>query len=74
MIVFDIPYAPPHHGEWSVGASSDDRPNFKSRLDVLRFAISVAVKAQQQGNDTLINVEGVDGQWRMFDHRAKGVV
>jgi hypothetical protein len=74
MIVFDIPYAPPHHGEWSVGASNDRRSTFKSRLDALRFAISVAVKAQQQGNDTLINVEGVDGQWRMFDHRAKGVV
>jgi hypothetical protein len=74
MIVFDIPYAPLHQGEWSVGASNDGRSKFKSRLDALRFAISVAVKAQQQGNDTLINVEGVDGHWRMFDHRAKGVV
>jgi len=43
-------------------------------MDALRFAISAALRAQQRGNDTLITVEGVDGQWRMFDHLAKGVV
>jgi hypothetical protein len=74
MIIIDIPYAPSHPGEWSVGASNDSHSEFKSCLDALRFAVSAALKAQQQGNDTLINVEGVDGQWRTFDHRAKGFV
>lgn len=73
MIIFDIPYAPSHPGKWSVEASNDGYSEFKSRQDALRFAVSAALKAQH-GGDTLINVEGVDGQWRMFDHQAKGVV
>jgi hypothetical protein len=74
MIIFDVPYAPLHHGEWSVGVSNGDHPKFKSRKDAIRLAVSAALKAQQQGGDTLITVEGVDGQRRMFDHRAKGIV
>ncbi|WP_158754029.1 hypothetical protein [Dyella sp. S184] len=74
MIIIDIPYAPSRHGEWSVSVSNDGHSEFKSRMDALRFAISAALRAQQRGNDTLITVEGVDGQWRMFDHLAKGVV
>jgi len=31
------------------------------------------VHAQRQGDDTLITIQGGDGQWRMFDYRAKGV-
>jgi hypothetical protein len=73
MIIFDIPYAPSHHGEWPVRVSNDGHPEFKSRQDVLRFAVSAALKVQQRGEDTLISVEGVDGKWRMFDHRVKGV-
>jgi len=73
MIIFDIPYAPLHHGQWSVDVSNDGHPEFKSRKDALRFAVNTALKAQQQGDDTLITVEGVDGQWRMFDHRVRGV-
>ena len=73
MIIFDIPYAPSHHGEWSVDVSNDGHSEFKSRQDALRFAVNVALQAQQQGDATLITVEGVDGLWRMFGHRAKGV-
>ncbi|HEV2679538.1 MAG TPA: hypothetical protein VGV14_03485 [Rhodanobacter sp.] len=73
MIIFDIPYAPLHHGKWSVEVSNDGHPEFKSRQDALRFAVSAALTAGH-GDDTLINIEGVDGQWRMFDHQAKGVV
>jgi hypothetical protein len=73
MIIFDIPYAPLRDGGWSVDVSNDGRPKFKSRKDAIRFAVSAALKAQQQGGDTLITVEGVDGQWRMFDHRARGI-
>jgi hypothetical protein len=71
MIIFDIPYAPLHSGKWSVEVSNDGHPEFKSRQDALRFAVGAALKAQH--DDTLINVEGVDGHWRMFDHQAKGV-
>ncbi|TPG44848.1 hypothetical protein EAH75_19320 [Rhodanobacter glycinis] len=74
MIIFDIPYAPLHPGEWCVGSSNDGHSEFNSRLDALRFAISAALKVQQEGNDALITVEGIDGQWRKFDHRAKGIV
>jgi hypothetical protein len=73
MIIFDIPYAPLRQGEWSVEVSNDGHSVFKSRQDALRFAISSAVNAQQRGDDTLITVQGGDGQWRMFDHRVKGV-
>jgi hypothetical protein len=74
MIIFNIPFAPLRHGEWSVVVSNDGHPEFKSRLDALRFAISAALRVQQQGNDALITIEGVDGQWRMFDPQAKGVM
>ncbi|WP_426690656.1 hypothetical protein [Rhodanobacter ginsengiterrae] len=74
MIIFDIPYAPLHHGEWCVGSSNDGHSEFTSRLDALRYAINAALKVQQQGSDARITIEGVDGQWRMFDHRAKGIV
>jgi hypothetical protein len=73
MIIFDIPYAPSHHGEWPVRVSNDGYPKFKSRQNALRFAVSSAIRAQQQGDETVISIEGVDGKWRMFDHRAKGV-
>jgi hypothetical protein len=73
MIIFDIPYAPLRHGEWSVQVSNDGHSEFKSRKDALRFAVSSAVHAQQRGDDTLITVEGGDGQWRMFDHQVKGL-
>jgi hypothetical protein len=73
MIIFDIPYAPSHHGEWPVRVSNDGHPEFKSRHDALRFAVCSALEAQQRGEETLISLEGVDGKWRMFDHRAKGV-
>jgi hypothetical protein len=73
MIIFDIPFAPLRHGEWSVEISNDGHSEFKSRKDALRFAVSSAVHAQRQGDDTLITIQGGDGQWRMFDYRAKGV-
>lgn len=73
MIIFDVPYAPLRHGEWSVDVSNDGHPKFKSRQDAIRFAVGSALKAQQQGGDTLITVEGIDGQWRMFASRVKGV-
>jgi len=74
MIIFDIPFAPLRHGGWSVGACNNGRSKFKSRIDALRFAINAALEVQQQGDDALITIEGVDGRWRMFDHRARGLV
>jgi hypothetical protein len=73
MIIFDIPYAPLRHGGWSVEVSNDGHPEFESRQDALRFAVNSALTAKQRGDDILITVEGVDGQWRMFDHQAKGI-
>ncbi|MFC5580199.1 hypothetical protein [Rhodanobacter terrae] len=73
MIIFDIPYAPLRHGKWSVAVSNNGHPEFRSRQDALRFAVSAALKARRVG-DAVINIEGVDGRWRMFDHRAKGII
>ena len=73
MIIFDIPYAPSRQGEWSVEVSNEGHSEFKSRKDALRFAVRSAVRAQQQGDDTRITIEGGDGRWRLFDHHAKGV-
>ena len=73
MIIFDIPYAPLGPGKWSVEVSNGGHSEFKSRQDALRFAVRAALEAQPE-NETLISIQGVDGQWRMFDHQAKGVV
>lgn len=73
MIIFDIPYAPLQPGRWSVEVSNGSHSEFKSRQDALQFAVHAALTAQPE-NDALINVEGVDGQWRLFDHQAKGIV
>jgi len=73
MFTLKIPYAPVHPGVWSVNADDRDFPQFKSRVDALRFAIREALKFEQDGRPALIAVEGVDGQWRMFDHAGKGV-
>ena len=73
MIIFDVPFARSLNGAWLVNVSNDGCVEFKSRQDALWFAIHRARKAQQAGTEALINVEGIDGQWRLFDHRAKGV-
>jgi len=73
MIFFDIPYSPAQMGTWSVDVSNDGSPEFNSRHEALRFAVSSALRAQQWGETSLITIEGVDGRWRMFDHMAKGV-
>jgi len=49
-------------------------PQFKSRVDALRFAIRAALKSEQDGATAFVAVEGIDGQWRMFDHAGKGIV
>jgi hypothetical protein len=74
MTTFDIPYVQVHPGVWSVKAGEFDFPRFKSRVDALRFAITAALKSEQEGRTALIAIEGVDGQWRMFDYLEKGVV
>jgi hypothetical protein len=73
MIIFDIPYTASLRGEWSVLVSNDGHPEFKSRRDAIRFAVSSALTVRHKGGETLISVEGSDGQWRMFDDQAKGV-
>ena len=72
MIIFDIPYSPAN-GRWAVQAGTDGHPEFKTRIDAIRFAVDAALKAQQHGDDALITIEGVDGQRRAFDHEIKGV-
>ena len=49
-------------------------PQFKSRVDALRFAIRAALKSEQDGATAFVAVEGIDGHWRMFDHAGKGVL
>jgi len=73
MIMFSLSYAPVHPGVWSVDAGNNDCPEFKSRLDALRFAVGAAVRSEQGGHTALIAIEGVDGQWRLFDHQTKGM-
>jgi len=73
MIMFSLSYAPVHPGVWSVDAGNDDRPEFKSRLDALRFAVRAAVISEQGGHTALIAIEGIDGRWRLFDHQTKGI-
>lgn len=73
MITFDIPYSPAN-GRWAVQVSNDGHPEFKTRIDAIRFAVDAALKAQQHGDGSLITVEGVDGRRRAFDHEVKGVV
>ena len=73
MITFDIPYAPVRYGIWSVDVSNNGQPEFTSRKEALRFAVAAALISHQLGDSALINVEGVDGQWRMFDHGMKGM-
>lgn len=73
MIIFDIPYSPAN-GKWAVQmGTTHGHPEFKTRIDAIRFAVDAALKAQQHGDDALITVEGVDGRRRAFDHEAKGV-
>lgn len=72
MITFDIPYSSAN-GRWAVQVSNDGHPEFKTRIDAIRFAVDAALKAQQHGGVALITVEGVDGRRRAFDHEAKGV-
>ena len=73
MIIFDVPFARSLNGAWLVNVSNDGCCEFKSRQEALWFAIHRARKAQQAGAEVLINVEGIDGQWRLFDQHAKGV-
>ena len=73
MIIFDVPFARSLNGAWLVNVNNNGGCEFKSRQDALWFAIHRACKAQQAGAEALINVEGIDGQWRLFDHHAKGV-
>lgn len=73
MIIFDVPFARSLNGTWLVNVSNDGYREFKNRQDALWFAIHRARKAQQDGAEALINVEGIDGHWRLFDHHAKGV-
>jgi hypothetical protein len=72
MIIFDIPYSPAN-GRWAVQVGTDGHPEFKTRIDAIRFAVDAALKAQQHGDDALITVEGVDGRRRAFDPEVKGV-
>jgi len=74
MITFRVSYAPVHPGVWSVDTGDHVRPQFKSRVDALRFAIRAALKSEQDGATAFVAVEGIDGQWRMFDHAGKGIV
>ena len=72
MIIFDIPYSPAN-GRWAVQVSNDGHPEFKTRIDAIRFAVDRALKAKQRGDSALITIEGVDGRRRAFDHEVKGV-
>lgn len=73
MIIFDVPFARSLNGAWLVNVSNDGCCEFKSRQDALWFAIHRARTARQAGAEALVNVEGIDGRWRLFDHHAKGV-
>jgi Uncharacterized protein conserved in bacteria (DUF2188) len=73
MIIFDVPYAPKYDGNWSVAVSNDGHSEFTTRTDALRFAVDSALDAKRHGDESMIAIEGSDGRWRMFDHRAKGV-
>jgi len=72
MIIFDIPYSPAN-GRWAVHASDGGHPNFKTRIDALRFAVGAALETHRGGEGALVTVEGVDGLRRAFDHQAKRV-
>jgi hypothetical protein len=72
--MYKLFYAPMFPGVWSVDAGQYGCPQFKNRVDALRFAIRAALTSVQDGQSALVAVEGIDGHWRMFDHAAKGVV
>jgi hypothetical protein len=74
MITFRVSYAPVQPGVWSVDTGGRVCPQFKSRVDALRFAIRAALKAEQGGANAFVAVEGIDGHWRMFDHAGKGIL
>ena len=73
MVIFNVPYAPIRPHEWSVEVSRDEHSEFKSRQDAVRFAVSAARTSEHKGQAALVAIEGVDGQWRLFDYQAKGV-
>ncbi|OOG52323.1 hypothetical protein B0E48_17295 [Rhodanobacter sp. C03] len=58
---------------WLVQVSNGGHPEFKTRVDAIRFAVGAARKVKHRGDEALITVEGVDGQRRAFDHDAKGI-
>jgi hypothetical protein len=74
MTAYRLSYAPVQPGLWAVDTGNDVCPQFKSRVDALRFAIAEALKSEQDGHHALIAIEGIDGQWRMFDHAGKGIL
>lgn len=70
MIILDIALGPSASGDWNV-ASEPHSVAFGSRKEALKFAAALARNHAHRGSIVLLNIEGADGQWRLFTHELK---
>ena len=71
MVILDLPFA--HAGEggpWYV-IEQGSVTEFKTRFLALSFANARALQLARSGLKVLVNVEGEDGVWRLFDEHLK---
>lgn len=76
MLVFDIPFHPPHD-IWTISLPSGACRAFAERHDAVRFAAREASQlTSREGKQVYLSIEGEDGKWRLFgpDLKAPSLV
>ena len=67
MRLFEIPFDSEPSGDWVVPVVGDSERRFASRDKALAFALTLANEDRNHGyGDSLVCVQGADGQWRLF--------
>lgn len=75
MLVFDIPFHPPHN-TWTISLPSGACRAFAERHEAVRFAALEASRlTSREGKQIYLSIEGADGKWRLFgpDLKAPGL-
>lgn len=67
MLVFDIPFRPPHNDAWMIALPTGEQHVFPTRHDAVKFAARQAARFTScDGARAYLSIEGEDGVWRLF--------
>lgn len=67
MLIIDVPYPAQADGTWGVDQPSGAIYGFANRMDAVRHAAKTAATLSSgHGGPVLLNIEGEDGDWRLF--------